>query len=157
MKVKPRINCSDKLLLHSSRHFFTSDETNGHKSAILAPIKFFLTPFYSSRASDSDGIYNDHVRKNGCQLHPLRDGCTSKAQGPMFIASCQVNSYVHKNIFYTKRKVILQAFLSCIIQTYRIRHASSHHAFFITCSIKYYFKTSWYSNIQKPGTANIIP
>ena len=62
-KVEPRINRSDKLLLHSSRHFFTSDETNGHKSAILAPIKFFLMPFYYSHASDSDGIYNDHVRK----------------------------------------------------------------------------------------------
>ena len=52
-----------------------------------------------------------------------------------FIASFQVSSSIHKNMFYIKRKVIRQPFFLCIIKAYRIRHASSHCAFFITCNI----------------------
>ena len=37
-------------------HLFACGWINGHNSAILAPINFYLTPFYLSCAFDSDGI-----------------------------------------------------------------------------------------------------
>ena len=106
MKLEPKINDTNLFLLHSGRHFFTSGSSNGHNSAILAPINFFLPPFYSSRASDSDGILKNHVTKNGCRVPLLRDGESSEAQDARFIASCPVSPCIHKNIFYTKRKGI---------------------------------------------------
>ena len=63
-------------------------------------------PFYSSRASDSDGIETYHVRQNGRQLQLLRAHDTDKTQDAKFIASYQVSSSIHKNDFYTKRKLI---------------------------------------------------
>ena len=92
--------------LPSSRHFFTSDWINGHNSAILAPINFYLTPFYSSHASDSDGIWNNHVTQNGCREQELCHLDSIKITYMNFIASCQVNSCIHKKMFYIKRKVI---------------------------------------------------
>ena len=63
-------------------------------------------PFYSSRASDSDGIEIYHVRQNGHQLQLLRAHDTDKTEEDNFIISYRVNSSIHKNDFYTKRKLI---------------------------------------------------
>ena len=92
--------------LHSCRHFFTSDLKNGHNLAILAPINLRYALFYSSRASDSDGIEIYHVRQNGHQLQLLRAHDTDKTQETKFIASYRVSSSIHTNDLYTKRKLI---------------------------------------------------
>ena len=63
-------------------------------------------PFYSSHASDSDGITIYHMRQNGHQLQLLRAHDTDKTEDANFIASYQVSSSIHKNDFYTKRKLI---------------------------------------------------
>ena len=63
-------------------------------------------PFYSSCVSDSDGIEIEHVRQNGRQLQLLRAQDTDKTEDANFIASFQVSSSIHKNDFYTKRKLI---------------------------------------------------
>ena len=63
-------------------------------------------PFYSSRASNSDGIEIYHVRQNGHQLQLLRTHDTDKTEDANFIASYRVSSSIHKNDFYTKRKLI---------------------------------------------------
>ena len=63
-------------------------------------------PFYSSRVSDSDGIETYHVRQNGRQLQLLHAHDTDKTQDAKFIASYRVSSSIHKNDFYTKRKLI---------------------------------------------------
>ena len=62
--------------------------------------------FYSSCAFDSDGIEIYHVRQNGRQLQLLCDRDTDKTEDANFIASYQVSSSIHKNDFYTKRKLI---------------------------------------------------
>ena len=62
--------------------------------------------FYSSRASDSDGINTNHVRRNGHQLQLLRAHDSDKTEDGDFIASYLVSSSIHKNDFYTKRKLI---------------------------------------------------
>ena len=71
--------------------------------AILAPINLYYMPFYSSRASDTDGIEIYHVKQNGHQLQLLRTHDTDKAEDTKFIASYRVSSSIHKNDFYTKR------------------------------------------------------
>ena len=63
-------------------------------------------PFYSSRASDSDGIEIYHVRQNGRQLQLLRTHDTDKTEDANFIISYWVSFSIHKNDFYTKRKLI---------------------------------------------------
>ena len=50
-------------ILPSSRYFFTSNLINGHNLAILAPINFYLMPFYLSCASNSDGIEKSRDKK----------------------------------------------------------------------------------------------
>ena len=64
-------------------------------------------PFYSSHASDSDAIEMYHMRQNGCQLQLLRAHDTDKTEDANFIALYRVSSSMHKNDFYTKRKLIL--------------------------------------------------
>ena len=54
-------------------------------------------PFYSSCASDSDGIEIYHVRQNGRQLQLLRTHNTDKTKDANFIASYQVSSSIHKD------------------------------------------------------------
>ena len=63
-------------------------------------------PFYSSRASDLGGIKINHVRQNGRQLQLLRAHDSDKTKDGDFIASYLVSSSIHKNDFYTKRKLI---------------------------------------------------
>ena len=63
-------------------------------------------PFYSSRVSDSDGIKINHVRQNGRQLQLLHAHDSDKTEDGDFIASYLVSSSIHKNDFYTKRKLI---------------------------------------------------
>ena len=63
-------------------------------------------PFYSSRASDSDGVEIYHMRQNGHQLQLLRTHDTDKTEDTNFIALYRVSSSIHKNDFYTKRKLI---------------------------------------------------
>ena len=38
---------------------------NSHVSCLLAPINFLKKAFYCLRASDSNGVYKNHVRQNG--------------------------------------------------------------------------------------------
>ena len=57
-------------------------------------------PFYSSRASDSDGIKIYHVRQNGHQLQLLRAHDTDKPEDANFIALYRVSSYIHTNLFH---------------------------------------------------------
>ena len=63
-------------------------------------------PFYSSRASDSDGVEIYHVRHNGRLLQLLHAHDTDKTEDATFITSYLVSSSIHKNDFYTKRKLI---------------------------------------------------
>ena len=90
-------------------------------------------PFYSSCASNSDGLKIDHMRQYSRQLQLLRAHDSDKTEVDDFIASYLVSSSIHKNDFYTKRKLISFAFFSCIVKAHRITHASSQHAFFSTC------------------------
>ena len=122
-------------VLPSRCHLFACGWINGHNSAILAPINFYLTPLYSLRASDSDGLWRNHVTQNGCWEQVLNGLDTTTMQHTRFIASCQVSSCIHKNIFYTTKnlKCNIRTFIWCTIKAYRIRHTSSHYAFFITC------------------------
>ena len=46
------------------------------------------------------------MRQNGRQLQLLRAHNTDKTEDANFITLYQVNSSIHKNNFYTKRKVI---------------------------------------------------
>ena len=61
--------------------------------------------FYSSRASDSDGVEIYHVKQNGCQLQLLRAHDNDKTQDANFIASYQVSSSIHKNNFIPKESL----------------------------------------------------
>ena len=63
-------------------------------------------PFYSSCASDSDGIEKYHVKQNGRQLQLLHAHDTDKTEDANFIALYWVSSSIYKNDFYTKRKLI---------------------------------------------------
>ena len=63
-------------------------------------------PFYSSCASDSDGIEIYHMRQNGRQLQLLRAHDTDKTEDSNFITSYRASSSIHENDFYTKRKLI---------------------------------------------------
>ena len=97
----------------------------------LYGIDFYLMPFYSSRASDPDGIWKNHVRQNGYreqELHSLDFTTMHTLRSSLCIKSVLV--YI-KTYFMPKERL----FFLCIIKAYRIRHVSSHHAFFITCSI----------------------
>ena len=62
-------------------------------------------PFYSSRASNSDGKEIYHVRQNGRQLQLLRTHDTDKTEDANFIASYQVSYSVHKNDFIPKESL----------------------------------------------------
>ena len=90
-------------------------------------------PYYSSCASDLDDTKINHVRQNGRQLQLLCTHDSDKTEDGEFIASYLVSSSIRKNDFYTKKKLISQAFFSCIVKAHRITHASSQHAFFSTC------------------------
>ena len=61
-------------------------------------------PFYSSHASDSDGLETYHVRQNGRQLQLLRAHDTDKTQDAKFIASYRVSSSIHKNDFFIPKE-----------------------------------------------------
>ena len=63
-------------------------------------------PFYSSCASDSDGIKICHMRQNGRQLQLFCAHDTDKTEDANFIASYLVSSSIHENDSYTKRKLI---------------------------------------------------
>ena len=92
--------------LYSGCHFFTCMLIdNSQNLAILAPINFCQTPFYLSHAYNLGSIEKNHVTQNGCHLQILSVDNIGKTQDTKFIASCQVSSSIHKNIF-TKRKVI---------------------------------------------------
>ena len=54
---------------------------------IVAPINYFM-PFYSSRASDSDGIRTNHLTQNGCREEVLHSLDTTATQHTRFIAPC---------------------------------------------------------------------
>ena len=77
----------------------------------------------------------NHVRQHGHQLQMLDTKDTDKPEDADFIISFPVHFSIHKNDFYTKRKLLSKAFFWCIAKTNRIRHASSHYAFFSTCII----------------------
>ena len=55
---------------------------------------FYLMPFYSTHASNLDGIWKKHLTQNGCHVQMLRDNDTTIMQDARLIASCQVNSCI---------------------------------------------------------------
>ena len=57
MNFEVKITHPNVKVFHSSCHFFISDWINGHNLAILAPIHFYLTAFYLSHVSNSDGTH----------------------------------------------------------------------------------------------------
>ena len=77
--------------------------------AILAPNNLYYMPFYSSRASDSDGIEIYHVRQNGRQFQLLRAHDTDKTQDAKFIASYRVSSSIYtRMILYQKKAYFIK-------------------------------------------------
>ena len=67
-------------------------------------------PFYSSRASDSDGIKINHVRQNGRQLQLLRAHDSDKTKDGDFIALYLVSSSIHKNDKRNEKKAYFISF-----------------------------------------------
>ena len=72
-------------------YFFTCGWINGHNSALLAPINFYLMLFYSSCGYNSDGIWRNHVTQNGRREQVLQDLDTTTTQHVRFITLCQVS------------------------------------------------------------------
>ena len=95
-------------VLPSRCHLFIYGWINGHNSVILAPVNFYGMPFYSSHASDLNGmaIWRNHVTQNGCWEQVLHGLYTTATQHARFIALCQVSPCIYKNIPYTKQKLI---------------------------------------------------
>ena len=62
-------------------------------------------PFYSSHASDSNGIKVNHVRQNGHQLQLLRAHDSDTTEDGDFIASYLVSSSIPKNDFIPKESL----------------------------------------------------
>ena len=91
--------------------------------------------------SDSDAMKTYHVRQNGRQLQLLRTHDTDKTEDANFIASYQVSFSIHKNDFYTKRK---------LVKDHSIRHASSQNPFFSTCIINLTLKKEYAGLRVKP-------
>ena len=59
-----------------------------------------------SNVSNSDDMKIYHLRQNGRLLQLLRVHDTDKTEDANFITLYQVSSSIHKNDFYTKRKII---------------------------------------------------
>ena len=45
--------------------------TQQYQLLCRSPINFYLMPFYSSHASDSDSAIKNHVTQNGCHVQAL--------------------------------------------------------------------------------------
>ena len=114
-------------LLHSCCHFFTSDKKNDHNLAILASINLYYMSFYSSRASDSDGIETYHVRQNGRQLQLLHAHDTDTSQDANFITRRQLHRFVSSEFLYTQERFLYQkkAYFINVIFMYST-HSSAH-------------------------------
>ena len=92
--------CSKVKVLPSSHHLFACSWINGHNSTILTPINFYLTPFYPSCVSDSDGIWRNHVTQNGCQEQVLHGLDTTTTQYMRFITSWYTDSIVLPHYYW---------------------------------------------------------
>ena len=139
-KFKVKDNRPKVKILSSSCQFFASNWINSPNTTILAPINFCLMPFYLSHVSDSDGIWKNPVTQNGCCVQVLHDMILLQwdIPGSSLIHIKWVLVYIRT--YFTPKERLFTNLFSCIIKVYRIKHMSSHHAFFTTCSINLYCK-----------------
>ena len=72
---------------------------------ILASINFYLTPFYSSHASDSNVIWKNHVRQNSWLEQVLHSLDSIKTHTPTSSLHCQVSSCNIRTCFILKGKL----------------------------------------------------
>ena len=79
----------------------------------------------------------NHMTQNGFLVQVLRGNDTTTIQDTRIIALCQVSSCIHRNIFIPKERSFNNlSFHIIILKAYRIKHASSHHAFFCVLDYK---------------------